>query len=294
MSKATVIVHGGAGTASADQSSERVSGCERAAKAGASALSNGALAAAVAAVRVLEDDPNFNAGLGSTLTRDGTVELDAAVMTGDLRFGAIAAVPPVAAPILLALEVMRSNEHCLLSGEGALAFAREAGIEILDPETYTTDRARQALAEATKIAASGERVTGTGTVGAVAVDRDGNLAAATSTGGILYKRIGRIGDTPMPGGGTYADGELGGAASATGEGEAIMRSLLCRAAVQALSDGLDPQRAGEKGLEALERRVGGKAGLILVNRVGEVWAGKNTDSMPWASCTIDGRLESGN
>ncbi len=291
--RAIVIVHGGAGPTSADHSAERVSGCERAAEVGASSLSNGALAAVVAAVRVLEDDPNFNAGVGSTLTRDGTVELDAAVMAGDLRFGAIAAVPPVSAPISLALEVMRSSEHCLLSGEGALAFAREVGIEVLDPEALTTDRARQALAEAHRLAASGLRVTGTGTVGAVAVDPQGNLAAATSTGGILYKRVGRIGDTPMPGGGTYADDELGGAASATGEGEAIMRSLLCRAAVQALTEGLDPQHAGLKALDALDRRVGGKAGLILVNRDGQVWAGRNTTSMPWASCTIDGMLESG-
>lgn len=115
--KAIVIVHGGAGSTSLDHSAERVPGCERAAEAGASSLSDGALAAAVAAVRVLEDDPDFNAGMGSTLTRDGTVELDAAVMAGDLSFGAIAAVPPVSAPISLALAVMRSNEHCFLSGE---------------------------------------------------------------------------------------------------------------------------------------------------------------------------------
>lgn len=293
MSRAVVIVHGGAGLTAVDRLSVSVSGCEKAARAGARSLSSGALDAAVAAVRVLEEDPNFNAGLGSTLTRDGTVELDAAVMTGDLRFGAIAAVPPVAAPILLALQVMLSSEHCLLSGEGALAFARELGVEILGPETYTTDRARQAWARARERAASGEAVTGTGTVGAAAVDPDGNLAAATSTGGILFKRSGRIGDTPMPGGGTYADDELGGAASGTGDGEAIMRSLLCRAAVQGLSEGLAPREAGQRALDALERRVGGKAGLVLVNRSGEVWAGKNTSTMPWASCTFEGALESG-
>lgn len=123
-----------------------------------------------------------------------------------------------------------------------------------------------------------------GTVGAVALDADGRLAAATSTGGIPHKRAGRVGDTPLPGAGTYADEEAGGAASATGEGESILRVLLCREAVGRIGDGMGVDEAGAAALRVLERRTGGRAGLVLLARDGSTFAGKNTPFMPWASC----------
>lgn len=274
-----VLVHGGAGRFEADRLPAAVSGCERAAAAGASALSEGALAAVVAAVRVLEEDPSFNAGLGSTLTREGTVELDAAVMTGDLKFGAVGACPPVASAIELALKVLELGEHSLLVGDGAAAFAREQGVALLGPEDLITQRARARWEERRRGAEPG-------TVGAVALDASGRLAAATSTGGMLMKRIGRVGDTPLVGAGTYADDEGGAAASATGVGEAIMRVLLCREAVEAVGRGLSPEEAGAKALALLVRRTEGRAGLIIVDRGGRTFKGRNTEAMPWASCRL--------
>src|SRR5262249_51998966 len=214
-----VVVHGGAGDVEPARAPRAVEGCRKAAAAARTILAHGggALDAVEAAVRVLEDDPEFNAGCGSALTREGTVEVDAAVMVGaGLRAGAVAAVPSLRHPVTLARRVMEAGEHVLLVGEGALAFAREQG---MGPDAQlVTERSRGRLLAWR----AGTRSASGGTVGAVAMDASGCVAAATSTGGMTGKRTGRVGDSPIIGAGTYAD-ERGGACSATGHGEAILR-----------------------------------------------------------------------
>ena len=253
-----ILVHGGAGRVEPEHEEAVLEGVRRARDAGWSVLEAGgsALAAAVEAVRVLEDDPLFNAGTGSALNRQGFVEMDAAVMVGEgLRFGAVAAVRDVKNPILLAREVMDS-EHILLSGEGASLFARERGIPRYPPDRLVVERA---LSRWQRVRRQGGR--GSGTVGAVALDAKGQLAAATSTGGIVDKRVGRVGDTPLPGAGTYAEAGLG-AASATGEGEFLARALVAYRAVSGLA-ALAPEESARRAL-ALARELGGEGGLILL------------------------------
>lgn len=215
-----IIVHGGAGTVTEDRHARLREGVRRAAEAGDAVLIAGgsALDAVVAAVRVLEDDPEYNAGTGSALTRDGTVETDASIMDGAThRVGAVAAVPHLGNAIALARAVLDAGEHVILSGPSAWEFAREVGIS---PATnLVTERMRA------RLAAKLNETSG-GTVGAVARDRHGKYAAATSTGGIVGKRSGRVGDSPIPGAGTWADARC--ALSATGDGEAILRVALTR------------------------------------------------------------------
>jgi beta-aspartyl-peptidase (threonine type) len=240
-----------------------------------------ALDAVQAAVRALEDDPRFNAGVGSALTRAGTVELDAALMSGDgLRAGAAAAVSGVRNPIDLARRILDDGEHVLLVGPGALDFAREAGVALCAPDFHITDKARADLARelARRAGAAPE---GGGTVGAVAVDAAGHVAAATSTGGMVGQRPGRVGDSPLPGAGTYADDEAG-AASATGHGERIIQVGLAKTAIDLLRSGLPAREAAARALATLDR-VAGKGGLILVDRRGELAAVHNTTSMAWAA-----------
>jgi beta-aspartyl-peptidase (threonine type) len=280
MTGAIVAVHGGAGRWPDERIPSGIDGTRRAAEAGAAALSRGALVAVVEAVKVLEEDPNFNAGRGSTLTRDGTVELDAAVMTGDLGFGAVAACPPVTSAIEAALAVYRDGEHSLMAGEAAAEFARTLGVATVGAEELIVERAVKALEDFRAQAVGGPG----GTVGAVAVDDSGTLAAATSTGGIIHKRRGRVGDTPLPGAGTYADDALGVAVSATGHGESILRVLLCREVARraGLGEGLDEASAGA--LRLMEDRVGGRAGLVVVDVHGRFHVERNTPAMPWACC----------
>lgn len=249
-----IIVHGGAGMTPPERHDRLRAGVRAAAGVGDAILAAGgsALDAVVAAVRVLEDDPEFNAGLGSALTRDGTVETDASVMCGATqRVGAVAAVPDLGCAIALARAVLDRGEHAILAGPSAWDFAREVGIS---PAlgSLITDRARQRLAEK-------------GTVGAVARDRDGRFAAATSTGGISGKRRGRVGDSPIPGAGTWADDHV--ALSATGDGEAILRVALTR--MISLRGG-DLRTAITDSLRELARITGGNAGVIGVDRDGVI------------------------
>lgn len=285
-----VLVHGGAG-AWGTGIEEGVGGCLEAARVGGESLGD-ALQAAVAAVKVLESLPRFNAGLGATLTRDGTVELDAAVMTGDLRFGAIGACPPIESAIAAALAVYSDGEHALLVGQEAAAFAVSMGLKRVDDGALITEETRREFEKVKARRASGDLTPGSGTVGAVAVDASGRIAAATSTGGIIFKRSGRVGDTPLPGAGTYADSALGGAASATGKGEAILRSLLCREAVQRISDE-GVQAAAKSAISQMEARVGGQGGLILIDDSGGFAVSANTDAMPWAAADASGIVDSG-
>jgi beta-aspartyl-peptidase (threonine type) len=279
----TLIVHGGAGADPLERPDELRAGVRAAALAGWGVLAadGHALEAVEAAVRALEDHPRFNAGHGSVLTSAGTVEMDASIMEGDgLRCGAVAAVSRIANPIGLARRVLADGRQVLLVADGAHAFAREAGVPECDPATLVTDRQRSRLA-----ARARESV---GTVGAVALDRHGTVAAATSTGGMVGKRPGRVGDSALIGCGTYADSTLGGV-SCTGDGEAIIRVVLARRALDYLKDADDPDYAAKVAVDLLVEEGRGEGGLILVDWRGRVGYAQSTPLMPvaWMSPALD-------
>jgi beta-aspartyl-peptidase (threonine type) len=274
-----LIVHGGAG-ADPSGAAEMRAGVREAVLAGWRVLAeNGhALDAVEAAVRALEDDPIFNAGRGSVLTSAGTVEMDASIMEGDrLRCGAVAAVNRVANPVTLARRVLDDGRHVLLVAEGAHAFARSSGLPECEPASLITDPQR------TRLAARGR-----GTVGAVALDRHGTVAAATSTGGMVGKRPGRVGDSALIGCGTYADSTLGGV-SCTGSGEAIIRVVLARRALDFLKEADDPDYAAKVAVDLLVEEGRGEGGLILVDWRGRVGYAQSTRLMPvaWMSPGLD-------
>jgi L-asparaginase / beta-aspartyl-peptidase len=264
-----LIVHGGAGSIRDGSLPKMLDGCKAAALAGWQILQQGgsALDAAEATVVVLEDNPFFNAGTGSTLNSLGQVEMDAAIMEGNsLRAGAVAAVQGIKNPIKLARRVLEDGRHVLLAGEGALYFAREAGVPEVPPESLVAEDARKSWRE------------NLGTVGCVVLDTNGTIAVATSTGGILNKLPGRVGDSPLLGCGTYAD-ESGGV-SCTGHGEAIMRVLMAKAALEYLKSGADPQTAAQEAVKLLAMRTGSNAGLIIIDRDGHIGYSRNTSRMP--------------
>lgn len=270
---ATIVVHGGAGRESPGERPARRAGVLRAVEAGWRVLGagGGALDAVVAAVALLEDDPAFNAGLGSVLTSEGEVEMDASVMAGDtLAAGAVGAVRGVRNPVHLARAILEEGREVLLVGAPARELAAARGLAVCEPDALVTDDARRRWKA--QQAASGE------TVGAVARDRRGHVAAATSTGGVMGKRRGRVGDSALIGAGTYADDRLG-AGSATGPGEAIVRSCLARSALELVGSGLDPGFAAIHALDALRQRTGALAGLILVDPLGRMGAVWTTESM---------------
>lgn len=283
-----IAVHGGAGDWDPLDVARAREGCAKAAGVGAQILreGGGALDAVEAAVRALEDDPHYNAGVGSALARDGRIEVDAAIMDGaTLRVGAVGAVPNFRNPVALARRVLETGENVLLVGEGAAALARECGMVGADPGDLVTPRAvkKWLRSLADQAGESG------GTVGAVACDAARRLAAATSTGGLSGKRPGRVADTAVPGAGTYANGH--GAASATGVGEPIIRVLLGRTAVDRMAAGADVQMSGDWALRVLREATGGSAGIILVDSAGRVAAARTTRFMPHAWCTGAGRGE---
>ncbi|WP_313537681.1 isoaspartyl peptidase/L-asparaginase family protein [Sphingomonas sp.] len=262
----SIIVHGGAKTIDPALHDRNRAGTTAAAEAGAAVLRAGgsAVLAAEAAVRVLEDDPVFNAGFGSVLTSDGTVEMDAALMEGtELTLGGVAGVRRVRNPVSVA-RAMLTARPVLLAGEGAERFAMDNGIELVEPETMLSP---EALAS--------ENSRAHDTVGCVAIDTTGAIAAATSTGGLPGKHPGRIGDSPVPGAGLYADDTLGGCAF-SGDGEAILRTMLAAQVMHALERG---GSAGEAADHAIARlgRVGGEAGAIVVERSGAFGIAHNSD-----------------
>lgn len=274
-----IIVHGGAGEVSADRHARLREGVRIAAAAGDAVLLAGgsALDAVVAAVRVLEDDPEFNAGTGSALTVDGTVETDASVMDGpSQRVGAVAAVPDLGNAIALARAVLDADQHAILAGPSAWRFAAEVGITPAPAGSLVTERARERLAD---VLAGRSRPTG-GTVGAAARDRTGRFAAATSTGGIAGKRVGRVGDSPVPGAGTWADAHC--ALSATGDGEAILRVALTRTIAMRIAAGSELRAAFVSSLHELRAITGGSAGVIGVDAHG-VLALQLSPTMPVAA-----------
>lgn len=271
----TLVVHGGAGAWSEELRPAASAGVERAVDAGMAAFAGGALEACMAAVRVLEDDPLFNAGIGAALNSEGFVEHDAAVMEGrDLRAGAVASVRDARHPVDLARAVLEDGRHVLLAAGGASAFAAAAGIELADPRSFVVDRRVRQL-EAWR-RGDGD------TVGAVAWE-DGHVAAAVSTGGYTGKLPGRVGDSPLPGAGLYAEDGLG-AAVGTGTGEFFIRLVLAKWAVDAMS-AATAEEAARLAIEHLGSRLGGTGGIITVDREGRAGAAFNTGWMPWGRRT---------
>ncbi len=288
--RSAIVVHGGAWAIPDDEWRAHRDGVERAIRAGWAVLQeNGsALDAVEAAIVVLEDDPTYDAGIGSVLTRDGHVEMDAAIVDGrGLDAGAVACVRDLKNPILAARQVLQSD-HVLLSGEGASAFARSRGIVACEPASLIVPRERARLArllaeelgrEVDPREAFGQPAAErpNGTVGAVAIDRGGNIAAGGSTGGTPGKLSGRIGDTPIPGAGLYADNRLGGAAC-TGWGEGILRIGLARNAVSHLRDSAG-QDAAWLAVREMDDRIQGKGGVIVLSRDGSLGFAFNTPRM---------------
>ncbi|MCI0484099.1 MAG: isoaspartyl peptidase/L-asparaginase [candidate division NC10 bacterium] len=275
--KPVIVVHGGAGRVPEEDEEERWEGCRRAALAGWRRLLQGgsALDAVEEAVAFLEDHPLFNAGRGSVLNVAGEVEMDASLMDGkQFQAGAVGAVRNIRNPIRLARRVFEDGKHILLVAEGAERFARDSGMTGCSAEELVTERQR-ARWEAMKD-------TNLGTVGAVAVDGTGGVAAATSTGGLHRKRPGRVGDSALIGAGTYADG-LWGAASVTGDGEAIMRVVLAKTAVDLLTGDRHPQDAARLAVAVLGERGQGEGGIILVDCKGRVGHAHNA---PFMSCAF--------
>lgn len=277
-----VVVHGGAGDVAPERRPLHAEGCRAAAAAGLAVLAQGgsALDAAQCAVEVLEDDPKFNAGTGACLTADGTIELDASVMEGtSMRAGAVAAMPPFKNPIQIARAVLEDGRHILYAGDGAAAYARAKGFTPSTLEAMRTEAAARRL-EQWKQGRAQPGWAG-GTVGAVAVDANGSVAAATSTGGTVGKDVGRVGDTPLIGAGTYADDDAG-AASATGLGETIIRATLCRMAIDVLRSGVPAAEAAHAVIAAFGDRYQGSGGIILVDRRGRHGIARNTATMSYA------------
>ena len=280
-----LVIHGGAGAmrpahGDPDHEQRARQGLRDALDAGGAILGTGgsSVAAVEASVRVLEDDPCFNAGRGSTLNAEGIVELDAAIMDGgSRRAGAVAGVRTTRAPVSLARLLMERGPHVLLSYEGADRMAREAGLGQVENRWFMTDERRRQLEEL--LAKGGfDAEVKYGTVGAVAVDASGHVAAATSTGGLTAKQWGRIGDSPLIGAGTYAD-DRACAVSATGSGEYFIRAVAAHQLAERM------RLAGEGIQVALDgvlediRQLGGTGGLIAVAPTGECAWGFTTRAM---------------
>ncbi len=295
-----MAVHGGAGTIDRDsltpaKEKEYRSALEQAVQTGCDVLSKGgsSLDAVEAAVRLLEDDPNFNAGRGAVFTSAGTNELDASIMDGKtLKAGAVAGLRHIKNPITLARLVMEKSPHVMLEGEGAEAFAKENRIPLVDPKYFFTQRRWDELQKEKKKEGEGKTSPTAerhGTVGAVALDKNGNLAAATSTGGTTNKRPGRVGDSPIIGAGTYANNATC-AVSCTGDGEYFIRAVVAHQVSASIEDkGMPVQQAAEFAL-ARAATLGGRGGLIAMDHDGNVAMPFNTNGMYRALLQPDGRV----
>jgi L-asparaginase / beta-aspartyl-peptidase len=309
MIQPVIAIHGGAGAMSRaamspEKEQEYLAALESILTAGQAVLARGgsALDAVTEAVRLLEDCPLFNAGHGAVFTRAATHELDASIMDGaTLRSGAIANVNCVRNPVFLARRVMENSKHVFFVGEGAEAFAKAEGLEIVDPSYFSTEARREQLLrvqretpDAAVLDHDGQAMVARGqpapadpldadkkfgTVGAVAVDAEGNLAAATSTGGITNKQVGRVGDAPMIGAGTYASNKTC-AVSTTGTGEMFIRMVAAYdVAAQMEYCGASLQEAADRVVMEKLPTIGGKGGLVAVDAQGNVALPFNTEGM---------------
>ena len=321
----TLLVHGGAWAIPADAAAAHEAGVRNALEAGYALLSGGgsALDAVEAAVTVLEDDPTFDAGRGSFLTSDGRVQLDALLMDGGrMKAGGVACVERLRNPIQAARLVLDMSPHVYFVGAGAEEFAQAHGMTLIDNAELVLDRERVRLAHAQARQAAGlEDITFSGhilhddkspetafptqdasspasateeptqwshdTVGAVALDARGNLAAATSTGGTLNKTPGRVGDSSLIGCGCYAD-NLSAAVSLTGWGEPIMKLVLGKWATDRVADGTAPELAAGEAIAYLFNRLGGHGGIILLGPDGRFGLAHNTPAMAWGLATPGG------
>ena len=241
--------------------------------------------AVVEAVAAMEDDPTFDAGVGSVLTQSGRVEMDAIVMDGQsLRSGAVAALQKIRNPVRVAEAIMRTSPYSMLAGDGALEFAKSQGFETCTEEDLLVGWELEDYMEfkRTGVLRTREHFSGNNdTVGACALDREGRLACATSTGGIPRKLNGRVGDSPLVGCGAYADDRVG-AASATGWGEQIMAVVLSKSAIDIEEKTHDPEASCRKAIGLLKDRMNGLGGLIMVDARGRIGYHHNTPRMAFA------------
>ena len=294
-----LVVHGGAWAIPEDMVEGHLNGVRNAMVAGWQALSRGgsALAAVEEAVVILEDDETFDAGRGSFLNRDGKVQLDAFIMEGaTLRGGGVGGVERLRNPVRAARKILSESPHVYFVAEGAERFAAEHGIALCDNQDLVIPREVERL-RAFQAQASSEApdlfapAISHDTVGAVALDRDGNLAAATSTGGTLNKAPGRLGDSSLIGCGCYADNESA-AASLTGWGEPIMKLVLAKWAADRVLAGNLPEWVSQEAINYLKSRVNGHGGIILLDSQGRIGIAHNTPRMAWAVKTTQ-REDSG-
>jgi beta-aspartyl-peptidase (threonine type) len=295
-----IVIHGGAGTLSRETMSPEREAAFRArlreaVTAGHAVLTGGgdSLDAVSTAIRILEDSPLFNAGRGAVFNADGRVELDASIMDGATRrAGAVAAVHRVRHPIDLARAVMERSPHVMLIGEGAERFGENEGFELIDPSWFHTEFRWQQLEEARRREAAGlDRSTTAfySTVGAVALDRQGNLAAGTSTGGMTNKRFGRVGDSPIIGAGTFADNDSC-AVSGTGHGEFFIRWVVAYEICRRVAGGDPVTGAADDVINGVLAEAGGAGGVIAMDRRGDIAMPFNTEGMYRAAVTVDGEV----
>jgi beta-aspartyl-peptidase (threonine type) len=273
--KPALIVHGGAWDVPSQDIDRCRAGAQRAIDRGWAVLISGgsAIDACEESVIELEEDPVFDAGIGSHLNRDGIAQLDAVLMDGrTLKAGAVACVEHIRNPIRLARLVLEKSEHLMLCGYGAELFAAENDMSLCDPSIFRIE------SETKLWALRSGKVPSFGTVGAVALDTKGNLAAATSTGGTMFKYPGRIGDSPLIGCGCYADNE-GAAVSSTGHGESIMKLVMAKMINDQVAAGRSPQEAVEIAVAAIHRRTSGRSGAIVVDRQGRIGAAFSTKNL---------------
>jgi beta-aspartyl-peptidase (threonine type) len=293
-----LVIHGGAGVIATDISPEKEkrvrAGLQHALETGYAVLKAGgsSLDAVSKTIVVLEDDPEFNAGKGAVFNHDGRNELDASIMDGaSLRAGSVANVHKVRNPILLARAVMEKSAHVMLAGDGAEQFAQSIGMPLVDPKYFYTEERWQQLRQALKEEAAKEKSTASphGTVGAVALDSAGHLAAGTSTGGMTNKRYGRIGDSPVIGAGTYANAKC--AVSATGWGEFYIRTVAAHDICARVEYRNEPvaQAAKEVVMDAVPK-LGGDGGVIALDADGNFAAPFNTQGMFRGWIDKDGKM----
>jgi beta-aspartyl-peptidase (threonine type) len=293
-----LVVHGGAWAMPDDMVEAHLRGVRNALAAGWRVLERGgaALDAIEEAVVIMEDDETFDAGRGSFLNRDGKVQLDALIMDGaTLRAGGVGCVERLRNPVRAARKILSESPHVYFVGEGAERFAAEHGVELCRNEELIIPREVERRREYQR-AAAGRESTKDGndlfaptishdTVGAVALDRNGNIAAATSTGGTLNKAPGRLGDSSLIGCGCYAD-NLSAAVSTTGWGEPIMKLVLAKWTADRVQAGNLPEWAAQEAMNYLQQRVNGHGGIIVLNAQGQFGIAHNTPRMAWASKTI--------
>lgn len=282
--KAVLVIHGGAGTITRsgmtpEMEKQYRDALEQSLKSGQAVLARGgsSIDAVETAIRVLEDNPLFNAGKGSVFTHEGKNELDAAIMDGRTKkAGSVAGVTIIRNPISAARAVMEKSEHVMMVGRGAELFATKMGLEIVDPSYFWTERRWKALQRELM---EKEKKKSIGTVGCVAVDKNGNLAAGTSTGGMTNKQFGRVGDAPIIGAGTYAENESV-AVSATGHGEFFIRwTVAYDIAALMKYRGMTVQQAGDEVINRKLKAVGGEGGVIALDAKGNFAMPFNSEGM---------------